>query len=101
LVVQSVNGSFAVREGSWKLCLCKGSGGWSAPRPGSKDEVGLPEVQLFDLATDIGEKANVQDRHPEIVARLTKQLEAWVADGRSTPGKPQKNTTPVQIRKKP
>jgi arylsulfatase A-like enzyme len=100
LVVHSAPGFFGVREGKWKLCLCPGSGGWSAPRPGSKDEVGLPAVQLFDLDADIGEKTNLQDKHPDVVARLTKQLETWVADGRSTPGKPQKNTTPVVIRKK-
>jgi len=100
LVTHSVNGSFAIREGKWKLCLCPGSGGWSAPRPGSKDEAGLPAVQLFDLEADIAEKTNVQAKHPEIVERLTKQLEQWVADGRSTPGKPQKNTLPVTIFRK-
>jgi arylsulfatase A-like enzyme len=99
LVVQSVNGSFGVRDGKWKLCLCAGSGGWSNPKPG-KDEAGLPPVQLYDLSKDIGEKTNLQDKHPDVVERMTKQLEKWVADGRSTPGKPQKNTTPVEIRKK-
>ena len=98
LVVQSVDGSFAIREGKWKLCLCAGSGGWSAPKPG-KAEVGLPPVQLYDIATDIGEKTNLQDKHPEVVSRLMKQLERLVADGRSTPGTSQKNTTPVEIRK--
>ncbi|MFO0803420.1 MAG: arylsulfatase [Gemmataceae bacterium] len=83
-VVQSSNGSFAIREGKWKLCRCPGSGGWSDPKPGSKDEVGLPAVQLYDLSTDIGEKMNLQAKHPEIVARLTKQLEKWTAEGRST-----------------
>ena len=100
VVVQSVNGSFAIREGKWKLCLCPGSGGWSAPRSGSKEAAGLPAVQLFDLEADRAEKTNLQDKHPEVVARLLKQLDKWVADGRSTPGKPQKNTTPVEVRKK-
>jgi len=100
VVVQSVNGSFAVREGKWKLCLCPGSGGWSVPRPGTPDEAGLPAVQLYDLDADIGETTNVQARHPEVVARLAARLDQWVADGRSTPGKPQKNTTPVTVRKK-
>jgi arylsulfatase A-like enzyme len=99
LVVHSVNGSFGVREGKWKLCLCAGSGGWSAPKPG-KDEVGLPHTQLYDLDADIGEKANLHDKHPDVVKRLTEQLQKWIDDGRSTPGKPQKNTTPVVIRKK-
>ena len=39
--------------------------------------------------------------HPEIVARLTKLLEKYVADGRSTPGAPQQNTGEVKIRQKP
>jgi arylsulfatase A len=99
LVVHSINGSFGVREGKWKLCLCPDSGGWSDPRPG-KGPVGAPAVQLFDLTQDIGEKTNLSDKHQDVVARLTKQLEKWVNDGRSTLGKPQKNTTPVVVRKK-
>jgi arylsulfatase A-like enzyme len=99
VVVHSVNGSFAIREGKWKLCLCPGSGGWSEPRPG-KEPSGSPDVQLFDLEKDIGEKTNLQDKRREVVARLTKQLQKWVDDGRSTPGKPQQNTAPVVIRKK-
>lgn len=98
LVSHSINGSFAIREGSWKLCLCPGSGGWSAPRPGMKD-ADLPPNQLFDLSTDIGEKTNLQDKHPETVARLTKLLEKYIADGRSTPGEPQQNAVAVKIRK--
>ena len=46
---------------------------------------------------DIGEQINVQDQHPEVVARLTKLLEKYVADGRSTPGTPQQNAVPVQL----
>jgi arylsulfatase A-like enzyme len=98
LVSHSINGSFAIRDGNWKLCLCRGSGGWSAPRPGMGD-ANLPEVQLFDLKTDIGERANLQAQHPDIVARLTKLLEQQIADGRSTPGAPQKNAVAVKIRK--
>ncbi len=98
LVSHSINGSFAIRDGSWKLALCPGSGGWSNPRPGMKDDE-LPPNQLFDLSTDIGEKANLQDKHPETVARLTTLLEKYVTDGRSTPGEPQKNAVAIKIRK--
>jgi arylsulfatase A-like enzyme len=97
LVMHSVNGSFAIREGKWKLCLCPGSGGWSVPRPGVDDASRLPPVQLFDLMADIGEKTNLHDQHPEVVGRLTKLLERHAADGRSTPGPSQKNTTPVDV----
>lgn len=97
VVMHSVNGSFAIRDGRWKLCLCPGSGGWSVPRPGRDDASKLPPVQLFDLSADVGERANRQGEHADVVERLTKQLEKYVADGRSTPGTPQQNTTPVDI----
>ncbi|MFO0808556.1 MAG: arylsulfatase [Gemmataceae bacterium] len=99
LVSHSINGSFAIRDGSWKLCLCPGSGGWSAPRPGAPGSDQLPPVQLFDLADDIGEQRNRQAEQPERVAALTKLLEGYVRDGRSTPGPTQKNAVPVEIRK--
>ncbi|CAN5874580.1 arylsulfatase [soil metagenome] len=91
VIHHSINGSFAIREGSWKLELCPGSGGWSDPRPG-KEAKDAPLVQLFDLSKDIGEKNNIQAEHPEIVAKLTKLLEKQVTEGRSTTGAPQKNT---------
>ena len=97
VVHHSVNGSFAIRQKSWKLELCPDSGGWSAPRPGSKAADALPPVQLYDLAHDIGEQKNIQGQHPEVVDRLTKLLEKYVADGRSTPGVAQSNSGPVAI----
>jgi arylsulfatase A len=96
-VHHSINGSFVIRQGQWKLALCPGSGGWSAPRPIQDDASKLPLVQLYDLRADIGETTNVQDQHPEVVARLTKLLEKYVADGRSTPGPKQANAMPVDI----
>jgi arylsulfatase A-like enzyme len=97
VVHHSANGSFAIREGNWKLALCPGSGGWSAPRPGRDDASQLPLVQLFDLSQDIAEQNNLQAEYPEIVARLTALLEKCVGDGRSTPGPPKKNTVAVDI----
>lgn len=97
VVHHSVNGSFAIREGKWKLALCPGSGGWSPPRPGKDDTSSLPPVQLYDMDSDVGEQRNAQPEHPEIANRLTQQLEKIVSDGRSTPGSPQKNTVEVDI----
>ncbi|WP_250847179.1 sulfatase family protein [Aquisphaera insulae] len=91
IVHHSINGSFAIREGSWKLIFCPDSGGWSPPRPGSDEAKGLPPVQLYDLSKDRAERRNLQAEHPEIVARLTRQIEQFIADGRSTPGAPQHN----------
>ena len=97
-VHHSVNGSFAIRQGSWKLILCPDSGGWSPPRPGSAEAKGLPPVQLYDLTRDPGERRNVQADHPEIVDRLTRLLERYVSEGRSTAGKPLKNDVDVNLR---
>jgi arylsulfatase A-like enzyme len=96
-VHHSINGSFAIRQGPWKLALCPGSGGWSFPRPGRDRTEGLPPVQLFNLERDIGETTNLQAEHPEIVERLTALLDRYVAEGRSTPGPRQANDRPVTI----
>ncbi len=101
VIHHSINGSFAIRQGKWKLALCADSGGWSAPEPGSKAAEGLPKDQLFDLTVDKTEAKNVSAEHPEEVARLTKLLDEIIANGRSTPGKKQPNDAEITIRKKP
>jgi arylsulfatase A len=98
-VFHSINGSFAIRQGRWKLVLCPDSGGWSAPRPGSKEAQGQPPVQLFDMIKYTGERTNEYKQHPDIVERLTKLLEKYVAEGRSTTGTPENNDVSVNIRK--
>jgi hypothetical protein len=101
LVHHSINGSFAIRQGNWKLELCPDSGGWSAPKPGSEAARKLPATQLYDLGKDIAEQHNVAAGYPEIIERLTRLLERYLADGRSTPGPKQTNTVPIVIRKSP
>lgn len=101
VIHHSINGSFAIRQGKWKLELCADSGGWSAPTPGSKEAKSLPKDQLYDLGTDKAESKNLQSEHPEEVNRLTKLLEGIIAEGRSTPGKKQDNDVPIRIRKRP
>ena len=96
-VHHSINGSFSIRQGKWKLELCPGSGGWSDPRPKEARRLKLPEIQLYDLSVDIGEKENVYDQFPDVVERLTKLLQKYVENGRSTPGEPQKNDRKVSI----
>lgn len=90
-VHHSIDGSFSIRKGQWKLEMCPGSGGWSEPRPGKACE-GLPPIQLYNLEEDIGERKNVYDAHPDVVEELKTLLTKYVQNGRSTPGAPQENT---------
>jgi hypothetical protein len=52
-------------------------------------------VQLYNLADDIGETKNLAAAMPEKVAEMKAALEQIIADGRSTPGSPQKNDVRV------
>ena len=90
VVHHSINGSFAIRQGPWKLCLCPDSGGWSDPKPG-KAPAGSPAFQLFDLQADPAETTNVVAAHPDVVKRLGALMKSYVETGRSTPGAAQQN----------
>jgi hypothetical protein len=67
----------AIRDGRWKLILGKGSGGWSK----GGDEG--PDVQLYDLEADLGERRNLAAEEPERVRAMKAAYEAIVAAGRS------------------
>lgn len=84
-VHHSINGSFAIRKGKWKLELCPGSGGWSAPKPKSKAEQGLPRIQLYDLSADPAERYNLWAEHPGVVRELSELLARYRRTGRSVP----------------
>lgn len=99
IINHSINGSFAVRQGPWKLILCPDSGGWSAPRPGSPAARSLPPVQLYNLNHDPTESENLYDNHRDVTDRLLGHLTKIVANGRSTPGNPVANTSPVDFMK--
>ncbi len=98
VVHHSINGSFAIRQGQWKLEFCPDSGGWSKPRPGQNEAEDLPPLQLYDLQADISEQRNLHAEKPEIVRELTALLDRYVREGRSTPGEPQQNAVPVNFR---
>lgn len=80
----------AVREGNWKLHLprtAKDQPFWSKKPSKKKGFVTLKEPHLFNLKNDAGEKRNIADRFPEVVARLQKQAEtirAELGDVRTT-----------------
>ncbi|MHA7131993.1 sulfatase family protein [Algoriphagus namhaensis] len=90
-VFHSVNGTFAIRKGDWKLITAKGSGGWSFPKPGDPAEADLPEMQLYNLAADPGETQNRYLDMPEKAEELRNLLVQYITNGRSTPGPTQPN----------
>jgi hypothetical protein len=53
------------------------------------------------MEADESETQNLQAEKPEVVERLLTELKKQVAQGRTTPGSPQKNDVPVDIWKNP
>ena len=92
-VHHSIKGEFTIRKGKWKLLMSPSSGGWSYPRPGKDNEVIkiLPEIQLYNMAIDPNESNNVYKENPKVVKELKEILIRYIKNGRSTPGKIQKN----------
>lgn len=88
----SINGSFAIRKGDWKLIMAPGSGGWSYPKPEQAKKIdSLPPIQLYNLKDDPAEKSNLQAMNTEKVNELKTLLTKQINEGRSTPGAPQEN----------
>ena len=82
VVHHSVEGVFAIRQGEWKLCLGRGSGGFSDPKQitpyGSE-----PKGELYNLRQDPAETQNVYNEHPDKVLALTELLDRYRREGRS------------------
>lgn len=87
-VHHSIDGSFAIRQGKWKLLLSSYSGGWSEPK---KPQTENPGFQLYNLEEDPGESRNVCNSYPDVVKELRALLTRYVKEGRSTPGNSQMN----------
>ena len=79
MVNHSSQGRFAVRVGKWKLVM---------------EDARKNKRELYDLSSDPRETKNLISEYPDIERELASKLTALVNNGRSTPGKPQKNDTP-------
>jgi arylsulfatase A len=83
------HGKGAVRSGPWKF--------YPWPEGADKKDAKLPEkgpkVQLYDLSKDFGEKMNVADQQPEVVARLQTAYQNFMEDVK-------KNKLPMEKEKK-
>ena len=81
IVMQSgSNSTMMIRSGDWKLIDKPGSGGFSKSEPVEADD---PPGQLYHLGDDPGETNNLYREHPEIVARLSKEMKEIVNSTRS------------------
>jgi arylsulfatase A-like enzyme len=93
LVHHSINGSFALREGKWKLIFCSDAGGFSQakPKPNGVLAATADQLQLYDMSADIGERKNVAAQYPEVIKGMIEHIEQLIEKGRSTEGQQQKN----------
>lgn len=79
VVMHSINGTFAIRQGKWKLIASSGSGGREKPA-GEPFDGGY---QLYDMEADPAETDNLFEREPEIAAELKTLLMQYREEGRS------------------
>jgi len=77
IVHHSVDGTFGIRAGDWKLLTCRGSGGWSLSEDDAPE---APPMQLYNLADDPEEQHNVYDEHREKADELLALLEQYQSD---------------------
>ena len=86
LVTDSMLGVLAIHHRPWKLIAGQGHGGHYADDPSaSAANSAGPALQLYNLANDVGETRNLCAEKPEVVARLSAQLEEIKRKGRSRP----------------
>ncbi len=100
IIHHSINGKFSIRNQTWKLELCPGSGGWTGPRDKEAFAQGLPERQLYNMTDDPFETTNLVEEQPDVVAELTALLVQTIDNGRSTPGPRQQNDVDIDMLKK-
>ncbi|EPR73173.1 Arylsulfatase [Winogradskyella psychrotolerans RS-3] len=83
-------GVFAIRKGDWKLIVSPNSGIMASGETKIHKDVTAEEI-LYNLKKDVKEKNNVANQFPEKVKELKAILIQHIQNGRSTPGKVQKN----------
>jgi arylsulfatase A-like enzyme len=73
----------AIRSGPWKYIDHLGSGGFISQPRTVEPEAGGPTGQLYNLEKDLGETTNLALEHPEIVERLSAELERILGSERT------------------
>jgi arylsulfatase A len=91
VVSHSNFGEFAYRDGPWKLVFRMSGPNLEASR-------GKPTIaELYNLHSTIAETEDLSTRHPEIVARMTRDLEEVIGRGATRAGLAASNDTDVRF----
>ena len=61
---------------------------WKLIRALEEDLYGNPEIELYDLSADPGEKQNIAESRPEIVQQLSAEMDHWVRQRLAATGLP-------------
>ena len=69
VIHHSINGTFAIRKGDWKLIASSGSGGREKPQANPWDG-----WQLYNLKDDASETKNIYSSQTEKASELKKEL---------------------------
>lgn len=77
---QSASGDLAIRQGIWKLVFLAAN-----------------KQELYNLQEDLSETKDLSAANPEIVRKMTLLMKSYIANGRSIPGKMQKNDKDISI----
>ena len=67
-----VDSVLAIRKGKWKLI--DGKQTVAGAGQGAREDTLGTDFQLYDLSTDIGERSNIANDHPDIVHELATKL---------------------------
>ena len=79
IIHHDYHGQFAIRRGKWKFVMTGGG-------------------HLYDMETDPSETKNLFNEKQSIAEKLHAELVESVKNGRSTPGTPQKNDGPIDLK---
>lgn len=77
---QSASGDLAIRQGPWKLVFHKDG-----------------RRELYHLQNDLSETHDVLDDNPETVEQLTRLMQRYLDQGRSTRGESQRNDVQISL----
>lgn len=81
VIAQSRRADLSIRQGPWKALYHRGDG----------------KRELFNLQRDPSETTDVLSANPDVAKQMTQMFQTFIDNGRSAPGKTQKNDYPLAL----